>query len=536
MHMKPLWSGEPQEAAPDPPPPRRHASLYEAEYAKQLRRIERIRKAVGGGDAPIPPRRPHRWDEPPPPAPQPGEAPEDPAPFGETPAPPAEQEPVAPPRADDVPSGEGAGPSPERPAEEPPDTEERAEEPPDAGEAADEPPAGESPQVPRSEEPWRPRPPAEPSPAARRARLAAVGLGPRERRVKRVHAINGHMRQPPRSEPAVAGTHETSSPRWAIFGAGLALLGIGALAVALLIARGGGPRPDMVALPGPATDLVAGDGHLWAAAPQAGAVWVLDGRSGDPVAPAIRIQGTPARLAADGRQAWAADTANATVVRLRGARVPVPVGADVADVSIAGGRVWTASADDGMVRVLDAGGHHPRAIKVGGHPAALCSDARSVVVVSSDGAIAWLDARARKGVAAVRVGGTPIAAAMSGGAAWFVDTRGGTVRRASLRSGAATSGGASGGGPVAGGASSIVVGPAIAVGRRPVAIAAAGSELFVASRGDRSVAVVDARHGVVTRRIALGIEPAAIAVAGDYVWVAAAGRSAMARIDRRRLT
>jgi hypothetical protein len=329
-----------------------------------------------------------------------------------------------------------------------------------------------------------------------------------------------------------------SRPRWAAFVAGLAVLGVGALGIALLAAPSGGPRPTLISLPGPVTDIAAGGGRVWAAAPDRGEVWVLDGETGDPVAPAVKTAGTPARLAVHGSDAWAADTADAALVRLRGARAPVRVGPDVADVSFAGGLVWAASAADGMVRVLDAGGRRARALPVGGHPIALAGDARNVVVASADGEVTWLDARARKNVAAIRVGGTPIAIAMDGGAAWVADARGGTVRKISLRGGAATRGGASGGGPAAGGATGagIAAGPAIAVGRKPVAIAAAGGEVYVACRGDQTMVVVDARRGVVVRRVGLGVEPAAIAVGGKYVWIAAAGRSAMARIDRRRLT
>jgi hypothetical protein len=555
--MNPLWSGDPQEAAPDPPA-RRHAQLYEAEYAKQLRRIERIRKAVGRGDVPLPPRRPeHSWDEPPAPPPRRprGEDPSDDWPLVFSPGPPPAVPPAdEPPReaGETPPAGEApAPPAEDAPAEPPPapDDEPRAAPPAEegsqdsAGEESEERLAGEAPRAPRTDEPRRPRRP-EPSPppaAPRRARLATFGLPPRDRRAKRVDSINGHGWEPPQPEGPTGngGTRQ----RWAAFVAGLAVLGVGALGIALLAAPNGGPQPKLISLPGPATDIAAGGGRVWAAAPDRGEVWVLDGKSGHPVAPAVKTAGTPARLAVHGSDAWAADTADAALVRLRGAGAPVRVGPDVADVGFAGGSVWAASAADGMVRVLDAGGRRPRALAIGGHPIALAGDARNVVVASSDGEVTWLDARTRKNVAAVRVGGTPIAIAMDGGAAWVADSRGGTVRRISLRSGAATRGGASGGGPAAGGATGakggaagVVVGRALEVGPKPVAIAAAGGEIYVACRGDDSMAVVDARRGVVTRRVALGVEPAAIAVGGEYVWVAAAGRSAMARIDRRRLT
>jgi hypothetical protein len=482
--MIPLWSGgEPPDAAPDPEPPRRHARLYEAEYAKQLRRMELIRKAVGGGDTPEPSRHAHRsWDEPPVPAPRQKPPEEDARPARDA-HPVARTEPAEP-----------AAPPPQPPIVA-------------AGEAGHTPPAAARP--PRREDPkpvtrlrsLEPRKPSSPVNAAP-ARLAGGW-------------------KPPRPEQPAAAPSERRPVT--LFASGLALLGIAALAIALLSSRQEKPQAKLMPLPSAATDLVAGGGRLWVAAPQAGAVWMLDDETGDPLAPALRTGGTPARIALGDDGAWAADTEHGALVRVRRSRVsaPVSIGPDVSDVAFAGNAVWAASAADGMVRVLPAGARRPRAFAVGGHPVALAADERNVVVASADGAVSWFDARTRRGVATIRVGGTPIAAAMDRGAAWIADASRGTVQRIALQPGDRGTGVASE--------------RPISVGSRPVAVAARDGLVYVVSR-DRTLAVVDEHKGVVKRSVPLGVDPAAIAVDSEYVWVAAAGRNALARIDRRRLS
>jgi DNA-binding beta-propeller fold protein YncE len=327
--------------------------------------------------------------------------------------------------------------------------------------------------------------------------------------------------KPPRPEQPAAAANEHRPVT--LFASGLALLGVAALAIALLASRHEGPQAKLMPLPSAATDLVAGGGRLWAAAPQAGEVWMLDDETGDPAAPALRTGGTPARIAIGDDGAWAADTQHGALVRVRGSRVsaPVAIGPDVSDVAVAGDAVWAASAADGMVRVLPSGARRARAFAVGGHPVALAADERNVVVASADGAVSWFDARTRRSVATIRVGGTPIAAAMDRGAAWIADTSRGTVQRIALEPG--------------GGSAGVVSGRPISVGPGPVAVAARDGLVYVVCR-DRTLAVVDEDKGVVKRSVALGVDPAAVAVDGEHVWVAAAGRSALARIDRRRLS
>jgi hypothetical protein len=434
--MSRLWSGETPPAEKPPQPARRHARLYEAEYAKQRRRIARMRDAIAGGEALAPPARAERtWDEPPAPAPR--RQPDPPAHRTVAPAPLS-----------------AAGPDP----------------PPPPTTTAEPPPA--------SATGWQPPDPHDTAPSTRTARAAG--------------------------RPAPSLRH-------------VALLGgaavLAAAAFLVLVHPDRRPRPELLRLPAPATDLVAGGGRLWVASPQAGAVWVLGDESAEPIEPAIRAPGTPARLAVSDGVAWAADTENGALVPLAPRGSPVRIGPDVAGVALANGAVWTASAADGEIRVLDRG--HARTVATLGHPVALASDGRSVVVAGADGEVAWLDGRTRAPVATVRVGGVPIAATFSHGAAWIADASSGTVRRVAR-------------------VASVIAGPPIGLGAQPVAIAARGRDVYVACRD--WLIRIDERGGDVEERIPLAVEPSAIAVDDEYVWVAAAGRGVVARFDRRRLS
>jgi hypothetical protein len=457
--MSRLWSGETPPAEKPPQPARRHARLYEAEYAKQRRRIARMRDAIAGGEAPAATARAERtWDEPPAPAPR-----------------------RAPTRDADL-SGHRtvarATPTPPTTTADPPT-------PPTA--------TGDAP-APWGVARWQPPDPNDADPMARRAPPAST----------RAAALSSTS-----AEAAM-----TSSRRRVAAIGGAAVLAVAAfLAVLGLVRPDRGARPELLRLPAPATDLVAGGGRLWVASPQAGAVWVLGDESAEPIEPAIRAPGTPARLAVRDGVAWAADTENGALVPLAPRGSPVRIGPDVAGVALASGAVWTASAADGGIRVLDRG--RARTVATLGHPVALASDGRSVVVAGADGEVAWLDGRTRAAVATVRVGGVPIAAAFSHGAAWIADASSGTVRRVA---------------PVA----SVIAGPPIDLGARPVAIAARGRDVYVACRD--WLIRIDERGGAVEDRIPLAVEPSAIAVDDEYVWVAAAGRGVVARFDRRRLS
>ena len=292
---------------------------------------------------------------------------------------------------------------------------------------------------------------------------------------------------------------------------------LAAVTGAVIAVRGpDAPASATFRVPGQPTGLATAGGQVWVAGPGAGAVWVLDGASGRPVAPALRTGGTPARLALDPRWAWIADTERGALVRADraggGTIRPIPSGPDVTDVAVAAGSVWTASSADGTLRMLDAGGRR-RVLHIGARPLALAGDERRVVAADA-GAGALLRLWADTGRAAgppVRLGGTPVDVALAGDRAWVADAGAGTVQRVDL---------------VTGG-----VGRAVAVGPSTVAVAADQMGVYAVSRGDRTLVRLDAVTGEVRSRVPLDHAPTALALDARHVWIAA-GEHEVIRVDR----
>ncbi len=474
-------------------PHARHAELFDAEYAKQLERIARIRSEVSES-LPLPP------------------VPEGPVPEL------VEREPPAS-RWDDAPAD--FAPAPTRPA-----TPHRTAAPrPASVRAARRRPwltaAGQADDV--SGRPRKPAAAAQAGGAPGPRRLAAVAQdgnasraagAARPRLADAAHGVARIVPRRPRLADAAHGVARIVRRRpWLVAVVALAVLVAGGVLV-LATRAPDAPAATVFRVPGQATGLVASGGQLWVAGPMAGAVWILDGATGRPAAPAIRTGGTPARVVLDRHFAWVADTERGVLVRARrdgsGTPQPISAGPDVADVVIAAGAVWTASSADGTVRVLGPGDRR-RVLHVGARPIALAADAEHVVAVDANGTLIRLDARARRAAGPpVALGGAPVDVALTGDAALVADASAGTVRAVSLSSG--------------------LIGSPVRVCRSPVALAADARDVYVLCRSDRTLVRLDLK-GNVRSRLQLGHVPTALALDTRHVWIAA-GTNEVIRVDR----
>jgi DNA-binding beta-propeller fold protein YncE len=298
---------------------------------------------------------------------------------------------------------------------------------------------------------------------------------------------------------------------------GVAALLLAASLSVLLLARGGSPAPvaQVIGVPGHPTGIAVTPGRVWVAAQRTGTVQVLDSATGRAVGAPLHTGGTPARLAVGASGVWVADTARGAVVPVRWRPTPkvfppIELGADVTDVTLAARAVWVASSAEGVVRVLEPGAERAaHEVPVGANPVALASDDRWVVAAAAgSGTIARIDARTRRLAGPpLRVGGVPVAVAVTGGIAWVADARG-TVTAVDLARGAATR--------------------PIEVGAEPAAVAADGEDVYVATRRE----LVHLRDGEVKSRQAIGGEPAAVALGERHVWVADAGGNRVVRLER----
>jgi hypothetical protein len=293
---------------------------------------------------------------------------------------------------------------------------------------------------------------------------------------------------------------------------------LAALVALLIVTRGGGVERApavVVPVPGAPVGLATTPDRVWVAAQRSGEVWTLDA-AGRPVGAPLRTGGTPARIAVGASGVWVADTADGAVIPVqwrpqRRVFDRIAVGADVADIALAARAVWVASSAEGIVRVLEPGaGSAAHELRVGANPVALAADERWVAVaVAGSGTLVRIDARTRRPVGApLRIAGVPVDVALADGVAWVASARG-TVAGVDLARGALT-------------------GPAIAVGGRPLAVAADGADIYVLTRDE----VVHVEGGEVRARRRISGEPAAVALDARHVWIADAAGDRVVGLER----
>ena len=219
------------------------------------------------------------------------------------------------------------------------------------------------------------------------------------------------------------------------------------------------------------------------------------------------------RLALGASGVWVADAAAGAVIPMqlrprarspRCSRAPTP-----ATSRSRAARVDRGSAD-GRVYVVEPGRDAARPLPAGQSPVALAADARRVVAVDDrGGTLTAFDARTRAAAGSpVQLGGAPVDVALAGDTAWVADAAGGRIVAVDLAAG--------------------TIARTVAVGRRPVAIAAAGDDVYVSPRAS----LVRVRDGRVRSRRAVGATPAALAVDAEHVWVAFPGADEVLRFER----
>lgn len=474
----------------------RHPELYEAEYAKQLDRIARIRTSVSASiprppDEP-PPRvpakpAPRRWDEWPSELATAAPAPGDHTPRPAPPAPAAQHDHTSPSTTARL---AAAAPHAPRPA----------------------PPAAAS--VHDHSARLRPAPP-EPAGPSDGDRPFAVPAAPSPRDPRRgAWAPPDHTRGPDAADVRPgARRHRRRVPAVAAVVAVLA-----GLTAVLLVARDS--EIPMVGttfrLAGQPTGIAVSGTRVWVAGPAAGSVWILDSASGRPAAPALRTGGTPARVTVTDRWAWIADTQSGALLRAATRGDPLirtlPAGPDVTDVAVAAGAVWSTSSADGTVRVRASRGA-TRVLHVGSRPLALAADGRWVVAADTGaGTLVRLSATTRRVAGPpIRLGGAPVDVALVDEAAWVVDSAAGTVQTVDVELG--------------------TVAPPVALCATPVAVAADRADVYVLCRGDRTLVRLDPSTGRVRARGRLAHPPTALALDPRHVWIAA-GDHEVIRVDR----
>ena len=284
-----------------------------------------------------------------------------------------------------------------------------------------------------------------------------------------------------------------------VHAAGVALTVVAALALVLLLTRGGDSAQ--------ATDL----GRV-----TADSVGVVDAKSGK-VSAQTPVGSSPAGLATGIGSVWASSEGSDTVSRIEPASNTVvqtiPVGRSPLGLVSAAGAVWVVNSNDGTVSRIDPSVNRGvDTVGVGNQPTQIAFGGGSLwVAVSGDQTIVRLSPVTGKKTGRWSTGAGADAVAYGNGSLWVASMRTGTVNRLNTHDGTLLR--------------------TINVGNGPAAIAGGAGAIWVANALDGTVSRIDPETNTVTQAIPVGDGPSSLAVADGAVWVTNQQGGTLARID-----
>jgi peptide/nickel transport system substrate-binding protein len=268
----------------------------------------------------------------------------------------------------------------------------------------------------------------------------------------------------------------------------------------------GGSRPTSAptVLPEAPAAAAVGDGSVWLAEPNEGAVEGVDEATGN--VERIAVSAGPGAIAFGDGAVWVASVPGASVLRIdptTDQKRQVSLGsARVGALAFGFGRLWIAdTADDALLELNPATDTIAPTVQLDVQPTALAIGDGAVWVADyNGGTLTRLDPRTGA-IVTKRVGDGPAQIAIGKHAVWVANSLDSTVSRVDPTTGALVH--------------------TTAVGSDPVALAETGGAVWVASKFADEVTLLDpnlASHG---RAIHLNGRPTALATAGGKVWVGA---------------
>ena len=220
---------------------------------------------------------------------------------------------------------------------------------------------------------------------------------------------------------------------------------------------------------------------------------------------AVGLPASPARLASGMGATWATSYDDGKLLRIDPRHLAVtqtiPVGHGPTGVAVAGGDVWVANTlDNTLSRVDGATSSVVQRIPVGTAPTEVAAGAGAVWVANSRaGSVSRVDPLTGTVVGTTPLRSAPSGLAVSAGSVWVAEADAGTVVRLDARTGEERQ--------------------TIGVGTGPSAIVVGADGVWVANRLDSTVSLIDpARDSVVLTREVVGV-PIALAAAGSRLWV-----------------
>jgi ABC-type transport system substrate-binding protein/DNA-binding SARP family transcriptional activator/streptogramin lyase len=266
-------------------------------------------------------------------------------------------------------------------------------------------------------------------------------------------------------------------------------------------------------LTGTPVAISGGYGSVWAAEPGAGEVSRLDPVSGV-VVDQVPVGGDPGSIVSGGGAIWVASSVAATVTRIDPTTETVTQtiqlpGANPGAIAYGAGRVWVADATARELFEIDpATDMLQRAVPLGLQPSALLVAGDAIWVAGySNASVEKLDLASGRVLGRVHVGDGPAALAWQQGAVWVANRLDATVSRIDPRI--------------------LAVSSTIPVESGPTALAADAGSVWVADEYSGTVERIDAMHDRVAAKYAVAASPVSLAVSAKLlsVGVAADGES-----------
>jgi YVTN family beta-propeller protein len=298
-------------------------------------------------------------------------------------------------------------------------------------------------------------------------------------------------------QPAPAPRRRSRISEHRVVIAGLAVVLVASVTVAVVLSGGGGPSGS-----------TAIDVNSAAA---------FDLRTGA-LTGQTAMNARPGQMAAGGGALWITHTEEGTVSRidLRTKSIQtIQVGTGPTGVAFGDGAVWVANSQDRTVSRINLDTNSVvKVIPVGNGPTGVAVGDGAVWVTNSlDDTVARIDPASNEVQVTIPVGGTPSAIAVASGAVWVAESTGGRVSHVDPDS-------------------NDVVG-STPVGNGPGALAASSDSVWVANSLDGTVSRLDAATGTVVAAITVGAGANAVAVSGADVWVTSEYAARVSRVDAR---
>lgn len=272
---------------------------------------------------------------------------------------------------------------------------------------------------------------------------------------------------------------------------------------------------------------------VWSLAATPGAIWATVGRDDGGVArldPASnRVVVTvptgrwPVGIAADAAAVWVANTGDDTVSRIDPATdrvvATIPVGHRPLQVALGAGAVWVSNSGDGSVSRIDPATNAATALPgVAAKPSGIAVAGAAVLVTDYDGGgIVRLDATSGKLLDRLPGGHRSSVVLASGDEVWTNDPGDGAVLRL-----------------YPGEANRQPERISAGIGVEPAGLARDGSELWVANSAEGLLTIVDLRDPTApARAIPVGRRPLALLAAGGVIWATDIDGGSILRLDPR---